>query len=777
MFGVLGFVAGLLMAGCAPSTPKIAVSLSPSSAQTLDQGQTVHITATVANESKKKGVIWSLSPATGAGVLSSTTTTSATYTAPASVTKPTSATVTAKSASDSTKSASLIVNLVPPPAISTTTLPQGNVGTAYSVSLNETGGVAPFTWTIASGSLPSGLTLASSTTNTVNVTGTPKEQGTSTITVKVTDAGGLSATSQSLSIVIGAAAALKITTSSPLPNGSVGTSYSQMLQATGGLQPYTWSLGLGSSLPAGLSLSGSGTISGAPTAAGTTTFTVQVTDSQTPAAKTASSQFSITINNATANACGAPLGNESVLKGEYAFLVQGFQGSGATKPVAIAASFAADGTGKVTAGEEDVNNATAPQHLTFNATGSSYTVGTDNRGCVTLLNSGGTTTTFHFSLGGVNAGVVSRGRIIEFDDSTGNGTRGSGILRLQTKTDFSGSKLSARYAFGLDGFDSTSGHVAIGGAFATGGSGTTISSGYTDVDDAGTLQTGLTGASGMIGAISSATGRATATYNAGASASYNWVVYVVNANEIFIFSSDTLAANKPITSGRAIVTGSSFSNATLNGHYIIHLSGVSGGLAHVNLGLLNLSAGALTGTIREYSLGSTPNAKTTTISGGTYAVNATSGRVTLASVGPNPPVLYLTTPTDGISAFIIGTDNSSIFGLGEFQPAATYSTNSLSGNGGKFFFGTEDPSDNTVKDEVGTVTVTGSTGAISGFQDSSGSTSPFLDPAKSVSGTIVVNADGTGNVGTNNFSVTNGTKLFFIDEGTSSPAKITVVEQ
>jgi len=50
IFSVIGFVGGLLIAGCASSTPKIAVSLSPSSAQTLDQGQSVQITATVAND-------------------------------------------------------------------------------------------------------------------------------------------------------------------------------------------------------------------------------------------------------------------------------------------------------------------------------------------------------------------------------------------------------------------------------------------------------------------------------------------------------------------------------------------------------------------------------------------------------------------------------------------------------------------------------------------------------------------------------------------------------
>jgi len=64
-----------------------------------------------------------------------------------------------------------------------------------------------------------------------------------------------------------------------LPSGTVGTTYSQTLAATGGTPPYTWSIS-GGSLPAGLSLNTStGQISGTPTTAGTSNFTVRVTDS------------------------------------------------------------------------------------------------------------------------------------------------------------------------------------------------------------------------------------------------------------------------------------------------------------------------------------------------------------------------------------------------------------------------------------------------------------------------------------------------------------------
>jgi len=86
---------------------------------------------------------------------------------------------------------------------------------------------------------------------------------------------------------------LKVTTQS-LPSGAVGTSYSQTLTASGGVNPYTWSISSGT-LPAGLSLAPStGLVSGTPTTTGMSNFTVMVTDSGSPP-QTATAQLSIAI--------------------------------------------------------------------------------------------------------------------------------------------------------------------------------------------------------------------------------------------------------------------------------------------------------------------------------------------------------------------------------------------------------------------------------------------------------------------------------------------------
>jgi hypothetical protein len=176
---------------------------------------------------------------------------------------------------------------VPDLVITTASVPNGQIGVAYSQTLAATGGVTPYTWSTVGGILPSGLSLSSAGV----ISGTPTASGTSNFTVRVTDSQGTPDTyDQALSIAI--PADLAVTTSSP-PNGSVGTAYSQTLAATGGVTPYSWST-VGGTLPSGLSLSSGGVISGTPTATGTSSFTVQVTDSQTPT-DTATRALSITV--------------------------------------------------------------------------------------------------------------------------------------------------------------------------------------------------------------------------------------------------------------------------------------------------------------------------------------------------------------------------------------------------------------------------------------------------------------------------------------------------
>jgi hypothetical protein len=67
-------------------------------------------------------------------------------------------------------------------AITTTSLPNGAVNTAYSAVINARGGCTPYKWAIASGALPAGVTATvSSTTRSLNLAGTPTTAATDSL--------------------------------------------------------------------------------------------------------------------------------------------------------------------------------------------------------------------------------------------------------------------------------------------------------------------------------------------------------------------------------------------------------------------------------------------------------------------------------------------------------------------------------------------------------------------------------------------------------------------
>jgi hypothetical protein len=175
------------------------------------------------------------------------------------------------------------------PVILTSALPAGSVGTAYTATLQGSGGFPPYTFTLT-GSLPPGLTFSTPT-----ISGTPTGSGgVYPLTINMTDSHGTPATPVNASITI---TNLTITTSS-LPNGTSGTPYSQTLTASGGTGPYTWSHILGL-LPPGLSLAAStGVISGTPTLCGVYLVDWVVTDSEVPPVK-AGKPLTITITGCT----------------------------------------------------------------------------------------------------------------------------------------------------------------------------------------------------------------------------------------------------------------------------------------------------------------------------------------------------------------------------------------------------------------------------------------------------------------------------------------------
>ena len=158
-----------------------------------------------------------------------------------------------------------------------------DVGQSVAKNLFLTGGAAPYTWSVASGQLPPGLTLQTfSDPRDANneLVGTPTTAGTYTFTMRVTDYQGDQATQQFTATIN---PPLQITPT--MPAGTVGVAYSQDLIAQGGVPPYSWSIFANDPLPPGLSLGTTApdfnnVLTGTPAQAGTFSFLISVTDAQ-----------------------------------------------------------------------------------------------------------------------------------------------------------------------------------------------------------------------------------------------------------------------------------------------------------------------------------------------------------------------------------------------------------------------------------------------------------------------------------------------------------------
>ena len=165
-----------------------------------------------------------------------------------------------------------------PPAITgpASPLSPGNEGTAYSAQFVATG-TAPITWSVTSGSLPTGMSLNPASGA---YSGTPTVAGTYTFTVTATNGGG--SDSDPYQHVINAATSgppVITGPASPLSDGTQGTPYSATFTA-GGSPPIAWSI-VGGTIPPGMSLnSTTGAYTGTPSAAGAYTFTVQALNGQ-----------------------------------------------------------------------------------------------------------------------------------------------------------------------------------------------------------------------------------------------------------------------------------------------------------------------------------------------------------------------------------------------------------------------------------------------------------------------------------------------------------------
>jgi Putative Ig domain len=724
------------------------VTLTPSGTKYLGQNGSLALSASVLNDTQNGGVTFATSPA-GVGTLVQNTSTTGTFTAPASVTVETVVTITATSVDFPKEFATLTVKIEPPPVITTTSLPTATLNASYTAPVTATGGVPPLAWSIASGTLPAGLSLGSSTTDTVNITGKATAAGQSVVSITVTDATGASNTSGPLTIVV---SSLAFTTTSPLPSGTVNTAYvGVQFAASGGTSPYTFSLASGSTLPPGLTLS-NGDLTGTPTTAATYTFGITVTDSTVPTPAVITQNFTLVVS---------PIQNLSLLSGNYAFTFSGYNSG---NYVAAAGVFSANGSGTITGGEADYNslNGTPTNYPNLQGT---YTVGQDGRGTFTFTNVSGTPV-YAFSIDASGSGDTpgDTGRFVEFDSS---GTQGSGRLKMQSLTTCTVTGTSATYsgnfAFGGQGFGSTAGGasagtIAFAGVFTAVPpiSPTTVGSlgpGEMDATYPGSTPLDSNGGSPISGTYQSGSDSTHCQFQFSAFANLDYDVYPISATDAFFIETDQASsATTPYISvaEMQLQSGQPFIGAALAAPMAGGVSGQVLGIPYVSVLQLVPGSGITTFdlllTDNEAGTVTSTNGSAQTV---TYSVDQ-YGRVFTGFVinSAFEPVMYL---IDSQDAFVVGQlTGAPIFGVFEAQSQPTSFTTQFILQDSPLIEGTSTPAISGDRNFSGYLTFNGSAtpATIAGIQDET--TAAANNSGETVTGTYVLSptgaTDGSGTI-------------------------------
>jgi large repetitive protein len=635
---------------------------------------------------------------------------------------------------------SVVIGAQLPLSITTSSLPGGTLNSVYPpVSINATGGFAPYSF--GATGLPAGMNLSSGG----SLTGTPTAAGSFSVTITVTDSETPTAATANvtLPLTITAPHLALAPGAGGLPNATQNAAYSASLTPSGGVGPYSIALdGTSAAMPTGLTFNSTtastaaATITGTPTVLGTTSnIIVDVTDSEAPAVTTKFT-YSLTV----VVPCGS--GSESLLSGQYAFVLSGFDSNGNVALIGgVLTASGASGSSNLTAGAVDMNLSGGVQTNLAIASGSNYTVGSDGRGCMSIVTTAGTQN-YRFSVG-----ASGNGHIIDFDAA---GPFTTGVLRKQTASAFSTGVITGSYAFGVSSpQDSAQGGGKFGAMGVLNLSGGTVTSGSVDYNsyNANTKVDTLDGSttattwpalpiaisgSGAYTILSN--GRGTLTFTPTGASAVNAYIYVVSSTEVLIISSDARTVNNPFAGVAFKQTGAPYSNSSLTGKSVLYSSKVSnnGGTPNssLTLGIVNTTGASATFTFAGYNNGggniSTP---TSNSASGTFSV-ASNGRVTITvSGGGNQTPEFLLYGPGG--AFALFSGNGAEDGFLEAQ-TATSVTN------GNYVTGTFDPQTAGVSDNVGVVALTSGSATSTDDNNSQGTLSP------NNAGTSTYSVDSTG---------------------------------
>ena len=451
---------------------------------------------------------------------------------------------------------------------------------------------------------------------------------------------------------------------------------------------------------------------------------------------TKSATVTVTITPPAA-ACGS--GNESMLDGQYAFNLTGFDSSGFK---AVVGSFAADGSGNITGGEADRNTQTGTESEAAISAGL-YSVGSDNRGCVTFVTDLGSYTT-RFQLGAVSSSVATSGHVMEADSPSSKAFMATGQMFLEDTAAFSAG-LNGGFTHLLVGVDPTDGdRIACAGVHTS--SGGNISNSEQTCNEAGNItQTGPT--AGKVGSYSTIDtyGRFIETVN-----SSNLVAYAIypggSATEPAALVMTT--GNDPVMAGEAYSQTGTFSQNSLASDYVMYANGINNSTSSKIAFALASGDGIGTLTLSDYY----ENDGGTWVTGNTgpsytYVVDSYGGVTLSTNTVTNAGHLYLT--GTGIGAYL-DVDTGVFAGFAAVQNGnGTFGDSSINGT----YFGGTTAIVSQGSSVEGDIAVLNGSGSVSDTSDITSTTSQQINqsstPTVSVAanGTFTTNSSGSQVVG------------------------------
>ena len=466
----------------------------------------------------------------------------------------------------------ITVNPVAPLTIQTAALPGGDKGWPYNASMKAQGGVQPYSWSVTSGSLPSWASLNSNGGNNVDIGGTPNATGTTSFQITVTDSQNTKANA-SVSIVIGNCG----------NNANLKGPYAFMVNGWKGATDAQTTVG-------SFVADGSGNISsgqvdvndqvkGPQNVAVTGTYCVSSNN-------LAAISFSAGGGTATFEAALDSTGNGHIIRydststevsagllrkqqttafttgeiaGNYAFGLIGVD-AGSDNRFGMAGQFNSNGSGTLS-GEVDADDSGSgggSNSVNTTLSASNFSVASSGRGTAQIAFSGQGTLNFVFY-------VVNATEMLMMEDDSGNVLIAGQVL--QQASNLTAASLNGNSVIELEGID-TSGSSAVSKIQAgiINASGTGTFSLTMDENDGGTLDNGTGNPQSITGDYAvAANGRVTlSNIVGGGGGSHTPIFYLVGLNQAFVIDTGSSVSFGTITPQ----TGSSFTNASLNGNFL-----------------------------------------------------------------------------------------------------------------------------------------------------------------------------------------------------------------